>query len=1607
MTEITKIGQRIEALLGRIGKAADGHWSKQPRWPAGLTIGGQFKAWDTDGVLLPPQIGGGKSNPQYQAKADSLYKMLKAGEISLVKTAVATMADKADKLSTKPKKNAHDNWNLSAHEYGKQLLADYAAKGSAEATAFKITGAIKLSAMQAKGGKPGGSNPGGTYTHGGKTYIVKGNAQFAAGNVTAKQSDDRAKNEILATKLLQAAGVAAPNMELVDLEGKFGGGLGVASEVMTGLTGFDKNNKAHIAAAQQDFAVHAWLANYDSVGLSFDNLLMTKDGKAANIDPGGALLFRAQGLPKAPLTAAVTEIDSMRDKNKNPAAGMVYGSMTASQIAESVGKVSSISDATIKELVATFGPGTDAEKNALADKLIERKKWLEANHGTVLSVGGTVASSAPEEKLATAFVIHGKSVKVTSIGSQLGAQVFNTYVDGKLTGTSGSLAAAKTMGMQEAEDLSAGPAPVPKYTVGQNGGVSTNGPGGFTAFVNGTAIGKFPSIAAGSLAVKAHPDYMPGPAVGSATMTTLHNTQPGHNKFYQVVVDGTTVKTVWGKIGTVGQTQSINYMSADAAKLAAAAKVAEKKAKGYEVKETKAVAGSGGAQQQAEPKTPAEQKHATAHDMGGSFSVSANGGIIVANGIKSALSADKMVGDINAMASAGWSVKAHPAGIGALIQNGDDAIILGSDGTYMAIPQGNADLASTKGTMGDALAHLALAGSIVTLKDPAPAASPSTGTGGPPEGVPPNAIKGDTTGYKGNTVQVWHNESSKLFYVAINGQPVYVGAQAASFVSAAGAENAGFAAVDALPGSQAPAGSDTIVGYSAAIPAVPKISSPSNPNVALAAKVANIAAYAQDVLDGKLSPEKGVQAINAMQIAGSNNYAVNAKIWQQKVAEAISNASPKYAENPYKPGTLAHALHESTAAATPAVVGEPPIKGMPGIVQGKESEFTTKPVEVGGETINNWAGLKIAAQKAIDAAYANSNADVLTNLARAVQEKIDQTANNHWTMDGNVAAGKALVGYLKEHAAYIKATGATAVPGATPTSGVEKPKFFDTGFAGATKYYEGHANKLAELAASGATAQELKEYVKQNGKPGYEMNLGKPGSKNGKLINDYVDKLVAAAEKTEAGVTVQAVKAAEAALSQPVANPPKPGESIGSNPAMPYFEKAKLPETNTNASSHNAKIDKLKELADKGDVKGILSLKFGTNNYAKKQVQVANNVLSALGYSLSVEAGQKASSHPALTAGFTPGQAAAAFKNTGQQQTPTAAAHHGPVDNKGKPIVIKADTFPTPPDFKNWNGQGKGLSSKEWANQQNQDIVSGLLEAAKSLDEKSVKAFVFEKLTPEGQPTGTFAPLSDHPSKHTKEFQLSLLATIDDLKNPPEPLKNFAGSSAASVQAIAQRFPAKAHGQTPHTVKKNEQFGFWIALGKVDGAEKFKPSKTMNVAQAAITKGYEKYKSASSAVKKFISGMQSDVTSFSSLYADPHSSGKNYGGHSPHEIAKATTNYATAHPAGTQIYKWINFPKNMLAQIEKAEVGLVFDSVKPMCCSYHPTATKGFGTHLLRITFAEGAKGVDTFGSGGYSGEMEVSTLPHNRFMITGKKWTGSKWELDVLMLPPDPEVYK
>jgi uncharacterized protein len=216
----------------------------------------------------------------------------------------------------------------------------------------KLEGLKKVGAQK-------GSNPGGVY-------------EDAAGNrfyVKMSKSDDHARNEWLASQLYQAAGSPVVPVHLIDVGG---GKLGTVSPWTEHEGAFKPGDAAHHAEAAQDFATHAWLGNWDAVGLENDNQVFMKGGVLHTVDVGGSLKYRAQGAAKTAdeFGDEVKELETMKALGT---AGKVFGSMTPGQLKASAQKVAKLDDDKIVALCKQSGV---KDWDALATRLITRKADL-------------------------------------------------------------------------------------------------------------------------------------------------------------------------------------------------------------------------------------------------------------------------------------------------------------------------------------------------------------------------------------------------------------------------------------------------------------------------------------------------------------------------------------------------------------------------------------------------------------------------------------------------------------------------------------------------------------------------------------------------------------------------------------------------------------------------------------------------------------------------------------------------------------------------------------------------------------------------------------------------------------------------------------------------------------------------------------------------------------------------------------------------------------------------------------------------------------------------------------------------------------------------------
>lgn len=296
-------------------------------------------------------------------------------------------------------KNAEGGWSYkfsdgteSQQTYTSEELAQ--SKATIDTEAEVPTEGPKDISDWTAGKQMGGSNGAQLYTSpDGEEYVVK-----------FPQSADHANNEVLASRLYDLAGIPTPSQELVVKDGK----IGVSSPLVPGASsGFQDrlNDKDFIEKIQKGFAVDAWLANWDVAGLSYDNIVSDENDDAIRIDPGGALIYRAQGAPKGDKFGDSAE--EWETLTTAPEASKIFGSMTDEQKQQSATLLTEITDEDIDRTVDSvdFSPGTAYE---LKSKLKARRDDIFNRAGTSQTQEEAPETTKPAETTIDSDSEYGK-----------------------------------------------------------------------------------------------------------------------------------------------------------------------------------------------------------------------------------------------------------------------------------------------------------------------------------------------------------------------------------------------------------------------------------------------------------------------------------------------------------------------------------------------------------------------------------------------------------------------------------------------------------------------------------------------------------------------------------------------------------------------------------------------------------------------------------------------------------------------------------------------------------------------------------------------------------------------------------------------------------------------------------------------------------------------------------------------------------------------------------------------------------------------------------------------------------------------------------------------
>jgi hypothetical protein len=268
-----------------------------------------------------------------------------------------------------------------------------------------------------KVGKQLGSNPGGTYEDkdGNKYYLKE------------PKSVDHSRNELLAAALMRAAGGNTLDYHpVVD---------GDKLNIATKLVPLEASNVNQLEgyqrlAAKNDFALQAWIGNWDATGIDGSNIGVV-GGKVTNLDLGGSLRYRAQGGTKQLLQDA-SEWETLRDPAKNAAAAGLYGDMTPAQLSASANRLKLVSNDTIRDLVQEWGPSNSDDKYALQQTLINRRDAILKKASQSTAVPAAPAVPKPLHTSSQTWNdTYKKRIKETPLPANQGeADAIKTYSGG-------------------------------------------------------------------------------------------------------------------------------------------------------------------------------------------------------------------------------------------------------------------------------------------------------------------------------------------------------------------------------------------------------------------------------------------------------------------------------------------------------------------------------------------------------------------------------------------------------------------------------------------------------------------------------------------------------------------------------------------------------------------------------------------------------------------------------------------------------------------------------------------------------------------------------------------------------------------------------------------------------------------------------------------------------------------------------------------------------------------------------------------------------------------------------------------------------------------------
>mgnify|MGYP003403702631 CR=1 FL=1 len=207
-----------------------------------------------------------------------------------------------------------------------------------------------------------GTNRGGWYenTDTNEKYYIKFYENF-----------DQARAEFIANAIYDKLGINAAKSKFTNVEGEHA----IASSEVLGAEGVYHDELKQSADVKNGFIADAYLANWDVVGLVYDNIVKSSDGKMYRIDNGGALTFRAQGQAKEFSPNDIPELENMM--NLDYPTGQVFSGLSMQELKlQAQHLVDTLKQKDINKIIAESGMEGD-QAEIIREGLIGRLKFIQ------------------------------------------------------------------------------------------------------------------------------------------------------------------------------------------------------------------------------------------------------------------------------------------------------------------------------------------------------------------------------------------------------------------------------------------------------------------------------------------------------------------------------------------------------------------------------------------------------------------------------------------------------------------------------------------------------------------------------------------------------------------------------------------------------------------------------------------------------------------------------------------------------------------------------------------------------------------------------------------------------------------------------------------------------------------------------------------------------------------------------------------------------------------------------------------------------------------------------------------------------------------------------